>query len=344
MGRIGIYGRARDSYIDFSVDTNPFALELWKNFVVSHLDITNYPPLYPYGAESILSNVLGIPCNSLCLIPDSIFGIYLTLIYFKPKRVVVPFPTFKEYLRIPELFGIPVKKYYLEEEEKFYFCLGSLPSVMEEHDLLIVPNPNNPTGSYLDREKVKALVRMARYGNFYVVFDEAFIDFAEPVNYDDDLIGSDKALFLRSFTKIFSIPGIRLGVFIGNSAVLEVIRKLVPIWSITNIALSALDLIVKNWFLVDTWRVLIEGERVQLMNNLMSLGFKVFPSRANYVFAKAPFSSVLLAERLIQYNIVIKTYEEFEGYENFFRVSVKSPDENMLLIKSIKRVMEHEGL
>ncbi len=332
--------------LDFSCNLNPFAPPDEVTKLLSSLDpelFFKHPPIYPEDLEKELAEVLGVPYSRLCLLPGSIYGVHAVLSLKIFKRAVVPVPTFNEYERLARIFSIQVKRHILREEMAFKLCLGELASDIEERDVVFVCNPNNPTGHFFSVDEIKGLLRWCALKDAFVVFDEAFIDFTEHAQETlEACLDSDRALILRSFTKIFSIPGIRLGYAVGPEGVIALIRELVPSWGITTLAVRVGRELIKHLGDIKGWRREIAYLRGQLAVSLESIGLKVFPSSANYLFVKSPkrpASSIY--NKLKEKGILVRIFPEYEDVlgDYFFRICVRSFEENQALLEALKEVV-----
>ena len=330
-------------WLDFSGNLNPFAPPEEVRELLASLDpelFFRHPPVYPEDFEKELAEALEVPRGRLCLLPGSIYGIHAIFSLKLFRRAVIPVPTFNEYERLARLFSGEVKRHTLREEMAFRLCLGGLASEIEEGDIVFVCNPNNPTGYFFGVDEIRGLLRWCASRNAFVVFDEAFIDFTEHAQETlKACLESDNAVVLRSFTKVFSIPGIRLGYAVGPERIIALMRELVPSWGITALAVEVGRKLMKHFEDVKEWRKNIASLRGQLATSLESMGFKVFPSSANYLFVKsAKKPAGLLYSELKGRKILIRIFPEYKDImgDAFFRICVRRPEENQAFLDALK--------
>ncbi|MGC8914991.1 MAG: aminotransferase class I/II-fold pyridoxal phosphate-dependent enzyme [Thermosulfidibacteraceae bacterium] len=195
--------------------------------------------------------------------------------------ITLTYPILPEYSDIFGRLGLDVNKIKLREEEFFRLCIGEIGHLIEEDTLFVVSNPLYPAGFYLDRERVKALMRLCRSKGAFVLFDETFAIFAEDVYYDDELMDATNAIFFRF---LFDPDTFRLsssGFVVGNLSILSEISPYVDL-SKSDVLDDASNLFRR----VRELRWKIEEEKRMLVKELLSRGFKAFESRAPYILVK----------------------------------------------------------
>ncbi len=293
-----------------------------------------YPDLN--RAKRSLSNFLNLPKENLFLGNGSAELIFLTLRVLKPKKVLLPVPTFSEYERAAIGVGAQIKFLVLEEQNGFHIPEERLINSFKEADLLILCNPNNPTGNLLNEEILKECARISKG---WLLIDEAFLEFV-PFEKKPDLteeIFKNKVILLRSLTKVFSIPGIRVGYLIGPSFFIEKLKELAPPWGINVMAQIVFEHLetLYSLFLKGFEEFLKEKE---IFQKELSQFFKVFPSQANFFMFKAPKED--LFQRLLEKGFIIRDLQELRGLgPGFYRVCVRRSEENKKLIQTLKEVL-----
>ena len=330
--------------IDFSSNLNPYAPPHRVTEIFQNPDPrwwTTHPQPYPQDLEKRLAERLHLDPQSLVLLPGSTYGIHAAFQVFNPQRAVIPHPTFNEYRRVAQALNIPVYSHRLKEENSFRLCLGELASVVEEEDLIFVCNPNNPTGYFFGTDEMEGLLRWCEVSRSSVVFDEAFIDFTPHAEATAEAAQKSKrCIVIRSLTKIFSIPGVRLGYAIAHPETAAKLRDLVPSWSINRLACKVLEALIEAMDEIPKWRRRINEEKNILIRELSSLGLKPFPSSANFLLVKAEGRSAeQIKSALMERGILIRTFPEYPDLSEFFRVSVRNRQENKKLIEALREVL-----
>jgi threonine-phosphate decarboxylase len=178
----------------------------------------------------------------------------------------------------------------------------------------------------------------------FMVLDEAFMDFCEEASAKRMIIHSDNAIILRSMTKFFGIPGLRLGYAICNATFAERLDSMGGPWSVNTLALAAGTAALQDVGHNQESLEFVRQERRVLFERLEQFPqFKLYPSNANYLLVeiKGGMTSRELKERLIPHRILIRDCASFIGLSGqFFRIAVRTADENKRLLECLGRILK----
>ncbi|MBW2039054.1 MAG: aminotransferase class I/II-fold pyridoxal phosphate-dependent enzyme [Deltaproteobacteria bacterium] len=330
--------------LDFSANINAFFdLSAIKRLIEEHLDYIHvYPDPDLKRGRDALAEFLHLPTENVAVGNGASHLIHLLPQALRPKKVLIPVPTFSEYERGVLSAGAEISFLRLQEDEGFCLRAESLLSTLDPSvDMVILCNPNNPTGQLLLQEELEEIERHLRKDGTWLVVDEAFIDFVpeqkRPYLLEKTIDG--RVVLLRSPTKCLAIPGLRLGYLAAPRTVIHSVIALTPPWSVNCFA----QLILENF--QDLYEVFKKGlpqlfaERNFLKGEL-GKNFKVFPSEANFLLFKSKgFTSTNPSKALLKHRILVRDCMNFRGLdEGFTRVAVRGRDENLKLIKAIREV------
>lgn len=327
--------------IDFSSNINPLGLpQEVKRVLYRNIDrILYYPDPDATSLVQKIANYWEINKKNVLLGNGSAELIYLIAATFKPKTTVIPVPTFSEYERAVRSVSSKISFLRLKENNNFRLNLSSL----KKGDIFFLCHPNNPTGNFV-LSNPKAIEHLA---NKLVVVDEAFMDFL-PAQKDYTFVqratASRKIAVLRTFTKMFALPGLRIGYLLGHEEVINKLRQCQPPWSSNSLAQLAAELILENKEYVKKSVHLVEKERKFLFDEIAKItGLTPYPSLANFLLIKLNdrnLTSSLLRERLIPKGILIRDCANFKGLDNgFIRIAVRSHKENLKLLEVLKKAI-----
>ncbi len=232
------------------------------------------------------------------------------------------------------------------EASGYKYDMESLSNAIVNNDIICIVNPDNPTGSFIDKESMIKLLDKAKELNKTIIFDESFIDFSsKDVRYS--LISNEilekypNLIVIKSISKSYGIPGVRLGVLASsNTELINKIRNLMSVWNINSYGEYWLQ--IANLYKKDYTAACdkIDEVRTKLIEDLRQIeGVEVFDSQANFVMCKLNgHDSTQLAIDLLNDNIFIKdlkTKKVFLG-KDYVRLAVRTEEENIKLVKSIK--------
>lgn len=341
-------GVPTESILDFSASINPLGLA--KGVRKAAEDAFDLLGHYPEAASPALCHALAeyhaITADNIAVANGSTELIHLLPRLF-PKgsgRALIISPAFSEYANA---LGLAEWKFdYLTLSHKTGFALDFAQVATElakGYDLFFFCNPGNPSGRIYSLEQIETLYRICKNNGCFFVLDEAFIDFAESNSAKHLLPLSDNGLILRSMTKFFGFPGMRVGYSIASPAIISRLKKFLPPWTVGAIPQAAACAALADAEHCRSTVAFIEKERRDLAKALSELpGFAVFESAANYLLIRLDtgLTAPELQERLLEKLIIIRDCSNFEGLDNrFFRVAVKGSTDNKKLLQALAEVL-----
>ena len=319
-------GCSPEEILDFSVNLNPFGPpEGVFNVYFRAFDTSEYYP-EPYCERlcRLAAEKLGIGPGNILFGNGSNQLLYLLPRLFEAKRAVVIAPGYLEYRAACETCGLQVVPFGLRED--MTADPEALERMIRPGDLVILGNPNNPNGSAWPAPVLSGIIQ--RNPETCFVVDEAFMEFL-PDGFS--LVSRDlppNVVLLRSMTKFYALPGIRIGFCIGSEELISKLRRIQPEWMLGSAALSVAEFLFS---LEDSYaercRKGISELREELFSALNVLpGVTAYPSMANFILVKAKDVRESLLKK---YRIAVRSCGNCEGLDNtFFRVAVRSREEN----------------
>jgi histidinol-phosphate/aromatic aminotransferase/cobyric acid decarboxylase-like protein len=216
-------------------------------------------------------------------------------------------------------------------------------SQLEEAKLLFLCNPNNPTGKLLSAEQVTAFADRCEASETFLLVDEAFIELSEPEESVASLAPNRESLFvMRSLTKSFGVPGLRLGFGVTNADLARIMNLARIPWSIGSLAAAAGEYLLGCDEHLMRSRRIIKTETLWLHGALRELGLEPFPSSVNFILvniAPCGIDSDVLAEKTMQKGVLVRDCQSFGLGKSYIRVAVRSRNENERLIAALKKAM-----
>lgn len=270
-----------------------------------------------------------------------------SLIEFLPGKMGVVFPTFEEY---PNRKNTEEIIPFVPQNENFSYSENDLIDFYSDKaiDILVLVNPDNPSGNFIPIKDVKKLLIWSKDKNIKLIIDESFIDFTDE-SFNNSLINSEilnnftNLIVVKSISKSYGVPGLRLGVIASSDfELIQKIRKNVSIWNINSFGEFYMQIFNKyendyreacNLFIEERKRFYIELCKIKYL--------KVIPSQANYFLCKVmpPFNAKLLTQKLLkEAEILIKDCSSKKGFNSkeYVRISIRSKEDNNQLIQILK--------
>lgn len=302
---------------------------------------------YPDSAATALTAALAdyhdlTPAN-VCVGNGSTELIYLLPLLVAGRRGLIVAPPFSEYGKSLRRAGWEVDYLDLTAADGFRLAPAQLAGRLAAgYDLLLLGNPGNPSGTLLSRTEMAAIAELCRRHGTFLAIDEAFMDFCEEESAKGMLVERGGGVVLRSLTKFFAIPGLRLGYALGAPALIARLAALREPWSVNTLAqVAGLASLADPDYRRRTL-ALIDGERRWLTTALAALpGLCPYPAAANYLLVEivAGPAAGVVARELLGERLLIRDCSSFRGLgERFFRVAVRSREENERLVAALGRL------
>jgi threonine-phosphate decarboxylase len=340
-------GVAPEQILDFSASINPLGMAPGvRDALAGCLEkLLHYPDKGAAELKETLASYHGISPTEVAVANGSTELIHLLPRMVSGKKALIVAPAFAEYSSALERAGWQIEYFTLQSADDFSLQLPALQERLAQgHGMLFICNPANPTGALLHRQDVEALMEICRENRTFLVLDEAFIDFCEEESAKHPMRQFRNGIVLRSMTKFFAIPGLRLGYAIGAPETIESIAALQDPWSVNTAAqVSGIASLSDAGYCLRT-REYVNDERERLAVELSRLpGLRVFGSRANYLLAQLTngMSAAELRRQLVVKGVLIRDCGNFEGLDgSYFRVAVRLREENDRLLELLGGILE----
>ncbi|MDX9702538.1 MAG: histidinol-phosphate transaminase [Candidatus Auribacterota bacterium] len=206
----------------------------------------------------------------------------------------------------------------------------------QQAKVCFVPNPNVPAGNYIDK---KNLLRLANTCGGILVIDEAYVDFAEDSCLD--LLEDNKNIIItRTFSKSFSLAGMRIGFAIADESVIKGLMKIKDSYNLNRLSALAGKIAVENLNEVRSRAQSIKALRDQTAKQLQSLQFEVLPSQTNFLFARPLQATArFIYEKLLSKNILVRFFDQ-PRVDQYIRVTIGTENEMKIFIETVKQITE----
>jgi len=251
-------------------------------------------------------------------------------------RVLTFKPTFVSYVFAAKRMGANVEYINLNPDNMFKPDFNEVVEKIKDKKMFILSNPNNPTGNILlEPGQVEEILQ--RYPDVIVVVDEAYYEFSN-VTVANLVKDYSNLIVLRTFSKAFSLAGLRVGYSISSSEVVDYLMKVHGPFPVTSLAyyaiIGALDDL--EYMKVIVRKIIVERERVY--NELSHInGVKVLPSKTNFLLFHCNIEK--LADKLLHYKVAIRDFSRAIG-NYYYRVCTGLPKENTAFIEALKSIIK----
>ncbi|NHN29263.1 cobyric acid synthase [Paenibacillus agricola] len=337
------FGVSKESLLDYSSNMNPLGPSdvVEKTMRERWREVAAYPDPAVRELRSQLSAKYRIPVESILVGNGAAELIDLAVRVIRPGVTALARPSFGEYEEAAEKVGSTILEIPLHEANGFVLQLSDLMQAASETDLLFLASPNNPTGRLLSAE-VRGYLAKSDSGK-PVILDEAFIDFCpdeEQLTMIRLAAESPHLMVIRSMTKFYSIPGLRLGFIVGHPERIRELQRQQVQWSVNTIAqLVGVGVLGDQAFESRTHAWLAE-ERPWMVRMLEGLGLQVTPSDTNYLLFSMRglgLNAQDLQREMGQRGVMVRDASHFAGLDaSYVRVAIRLRESNERLIVALR--------
>lgn len=351
-----------DKILDYSSNINPYGVpenlkkEIFeKLFVLERYPDPDYIELREKIAEKNNLNIENIIVGN-----GATEIIFLFMKILSPKKVLIVSPTFGEYERAIKAStlandSLEINYFELKETENFVLNVKNLETELENnYDLLILCNPNNPTGQFLKLKKLEEILKICEQKNTKLFVDEAFVEFVEDWE-NESIINSkenkENLFVIRAFTKFFAIPGLRLGygICFNNNLLKKMLEKKEP-WSVNNIADLAGKTVLDDENYIQKTKEWIKDQKKYMYENLNKIeGLRAYKTEVNFILLKIEDNLLEkgldvknLRKKMLEKGILIRDASNFIYLnKHYFRLAIKDKLNNEKVIETLTSILKN---
>jgi len=349
-GNVYAFARSRglspEQVLDFSASINPLGWPrgVAKAYRQALSRVVHYPEPYAETLTHALAAYHDLDPQALLVGNGSTQLIYTLARVLAPRRALIVAPSFSEYEAALQHSNAQIGHLVLRPPV-FALSVDRLQKTLtQDYDVLILTNPNSPTGALLPRTQLAQIVRVCRTTQTRLIIDETFVDWVEEASLKHWATRSAHIIILRSLTKFFALPGLRVGYLIAPPRITARLRAQLEPWSVNTIAQEVARTCLNDQRFVQRSHTFLECERLWLFQQLSTMeGLQPLPSQANFLLVritKKNRGAAEVVQRLADENILVRDCGNFVGLgKRFFRVAVRTRSENARLIAALRAVL-----
>jgi threonine-phosphate decarboxylase len=350
------YGVPLAELIDFSASINPLGpprsvLERLQRDAADASSLARYPDPEYTELRSALANWLNVPPACLVIANGSaaLFGAVVRAI--RPDTCLLPAPAFSEQQQALVAAGCRIERFRLSAQDGFCLDVPALyrTIAVRKPSLCVLTNPHNPSGALTTAAAMLAVAHAAAAADVRLLVDEAFIDFA-PSETLTELAPHDHVVVLRSLTKFFGMPALRVGYAVAAPEMATRIGAQLPAWPVTTLAAGAAVEALRDEAYARATLAAVAEERPRLRERLAEVGIETYASAANFLLLRLPARSLdstrLRAQLIRQCRIVVRDCRSFDGMADgrFIRVAIRARADNDRLVDALRAALQEMSL
>ncbi|SDF90706.1 L-threonine O-3-phosphate decarboxylase [Fontibacillus panacisegetis] len=345
------FGVAAEEFTDLSANINPLGPPpgLLNKLREAMPDIVRYPDPGHRALLSQLGELLQVGEDCFVIGNGAAENMALALLALNPERVGIIEPCFSEYETLSRQFGARVNSVLGSAQSNFHADPDDIVGLIRDNDLVFIGQPNNPNGIQYGWNELRRFADAAESYSTYLVVDEAFIDFIpekDRISLLGELHHYPRVILIRSMTKFYAIPGLRLGYAIAHPDLAAAMRGKQVTWSVNLLALLAGEFCLQaGKEYEDETITLITKQRQLLREGLAGLGCETWPGEANFLLVRLPegWTALKMQEELGAKGILVRSCAMYNGLgERDIRVAVKDQLCCDKLLQAMRKVLETE--
>lgn len=330
--------------LDFSVNTNPLGMPdpVKEALHQAVEEAENYPDIRAQALSAAVTEQLQVRKEQLVFGNGASELFHAVLHAIKPSKILIPVPSFLGYEEAAKAIDCEVIFYEMKKEENFCLTDRILDVLDENISLVFLANPNNPVGNLVEPELIFQIAEKCRQCDITLVLDECFMELTgkeQTYSFLKRLDEFPNVVVIRAFTKLYAIPGVRLGYLVCEQNLAEKIRLQLPEWNLSVFAQRAGVAAIKEQEYIARAVVCIQTQRQFLLEELQAAGCSVFDSDADYLLF---YSEMPLYELFLQRGILIRDCSNFRGLQRgYYRIAVKSEEQNRMFAEVLREIHEN---
>ena len=316
---------------------NNFFINFLKKKISSDL-ISAYPE--SYNVYKLLSKKLKIKKENILITPGSDFGLKncFQAFYKKNSRIITIDPTFAMVDLYCKIFQTNQIKIGYDKFLNLDYA-GLLKTITKNTSLIIIANPNSPTGTILNNEQIDKILKISEKKNVIVVIDEAYYEFSK-FNCLSKIKRYKNLIILRTFSKVFGLAGLRLGYVVSSNINIKKLKGLKPMYEANSVALKAAEFLLKNKKIIKKYLSIMRISEKYAENFCKKNGFKFIKCYANFFHVNFNYNAKMIQNYLNKKNILVKGGPGVETYENYLRISFANKNIIAFVLKQIKKFLD----
>jgi len=336
-------GKKVTDIIDFSANLNPLGPPEWLRPLISAniSELAHYPDPDCCDLVAAIAKHNNISTDQVLVSNGATELLHLLPRVLPIDEVLVPVPSYADYQDPARLNGTPITLLPLSPQENFRLDPAQLAAALHPRQLVIIGQPNNPTGAITPAAALRLLTK--HHPQTIFVIDESFIDFTDG-SHSLRQERSSNVIIVHSLTKAYAIPGLRLGYAIADAAIISQLRQHLPSWTVNTLAQVVGIHALQDEDYRTRSRVFVERQRLKLHQTLAAVpGLTVYPGRANFLLLRLDHPTIdarQLSQQTLEQGIALRVCDNFTALDKrYFRVAVRTEEEQQQLCRVLQHIL-----
>lgn len=304
-------------------------------------NINLYPDGSGYSLKQAIAKKYKVKTENIVLGngSDEIIELLGRVFLNQPDEILVGENCFVRFCMAAQIMGAKVKSIARKD---YHYDLSSMSKAISQRTKLIfIDNPNNPTGTYVSQRDLDIFLKEIP-DNVLLILDEAYSEYVQEKDYPQGLDyfkkGKENVFVLRTFSKIYSLAGLRIGYGIGSAKIVSYLEQVRPPFNTNILAQAAASVSLEDNQQILKTRKLIANQKKYLYQEFEKLSLFYIPSVTNFILVNVGQSGEKVFNDLLKKGIIVRPVSEY-GFSDWIRVTIGTPAQNRRFIKELKEIM-----
>ncbi|MGA3011857.1 MAG: threonine-phosphate decarboxylase [Terracidiphilus sp.] len=344
------FGVSESSLLDFSASIDPrppsdLVVDTLCDALRARTILTAYPDMHYSALKEAIAAYVQVDVQTIAIDSGVMPLLSAALNALRPRRCLVAVPAFAEYRKVLDMCGVECSTFTSTHDTDFLVDGAKMAASLKASgaQAVLLANPQSPSGRLMPAGELLRLHEAASALGATTIVDEAFIDYAPENGISQWAARSPKLIVLRSLTKFFAMPGLRVAYAVSCPEIRAAIESRIPAWPVGSIAAEAARMVLQDRPSIRQTRAANAVERSWLVEQLRALGLRVFPAAANYLLIKIDASrngQEFWQRLIVEHRILLRSCANFEGLDgHYFRIGVRTRPQNELLVSALHNVL-----
>ncbi len=332
----GRRGLLRLDFNENTVGCSPRVLDAINN--IKEEEIAAYPEYKKFKAK--LANSIKVKPGQLMITnaTDEAIAVIMQAYVEKGDEIILPIPTFAMFKFYAQLAEAKIKEIPYATNLAFP-TKKLLTSINKKTKLVILCNPNNPTGTLIDGKDIIKIIEKAQKTDSLVLLDEAYYQYSE-IEYLNLINSYDNLIIIRTFSKVYGLGGLRLGYAASNEGIIKNLLKVASPYSVNTVAMVAASVAIDDMDYLKWYTNEVKKAKKLIYDELKKLKIKTYPTAANFLIAKFPKRADEIEAKLREREILVRNRTNYPLLKDCLRIGIGTVKQTKELLNALKEILK----
>lgn len=332
----GRRGLLRLDFNENTIGCSPLVLEAINN--IKEEEIATYPEYKRFKVKLAASIRMKPEQLIVTNATDEAIMVVMQAYVEKGDEIILPVPSFAMFKFYAQIAEAKIKEVFYNTNLTFP-AKKVLTAISKKTKIVILCNPNNPTGTLIEKKDIVKIVEKAQKSEALVLLDEAYYQYSG-VECLDLINNYDNLVILRTFSKVYGLGGLRLGYAVSNEGIIKNLLKTASPYSVNTAAIVAANVAIEDIDYVKWYTNEVKKAKKIIYEELKKLKLKTYPTAANFLIAKFPKKTDEVEKALRERGILVRNRSQYPLLKDCLRIGIGTAKQAKQLINALKEILK----